>query len=336
MFDSKFTDYKITGKDCPYSKNKNADITKGLYDAFRKEGLGITLYYSKPNWHNNDFWIKDQPKPSRNTNYDVNQDKERWERYVQFTHNQINQLLSEYGKIDVLWLDGGWVNPNNKNQNIRMDEIAANGRKKQPGLLVVDRTIHGEFENFITPEQTIPKEAILYPWETCMTLGRIWGHSSGDYQNYKPTSVIISKLIEVVAKGGNFLFNIGARSDGSFDPQAVKQIGEIGDWMDVNGEAIYATRAIAPYLEGNIYYTRKKNTNDVYAICLANEKQTEIPAEVVVPSFQPKAGSKVTLLGSKTALKWTRSGKGTTITIPENLRKNPPSKYAWAFKITIK
>jgi alpha-L-fucosidase len=172
MFDSKFTDYKITGKDCPYNTSKTADVTKELFNAFRQEGLKIGAYYSKPSWHNDNFWIKGQPAPTRNANYDITKEPERWERFVQFTHNQITQLMSDYGPIDILWLDGGWVKPNKNGQDIRMNEIAANARRQQPGLIVVDRATHGEFENYVTPEQQIPKQALDYPWETCMTMGR--------------------------------------------------------------------------------------------------------------------------------------------------------------------
>ena len=131
MFDSRFTDYKITGEDCPYHTNKNADVTKKLFNSFRKKGFKIGAYYSKPSWHNQNFWDKSDPIPTRNANYDVVTNPAKWNKYVQFTHNQIDQLLSDYGDIDILWLDGGWVNPDNKNQDIRMSEIASKGREKQ-------------------------------------------------------------------------------------------------------------------------------------------------------------------------------------------------------------
>jgi alpha-L-fucosidase len=107
----------------------------------------------------------------------------------------------------------------------------------------------------------------------------------------------------------------------------------MGDWMDVNSEAIYETRAIEPYKEAKICYTRKKDTNTVYAIYLAEENEEEMPSEIMLYSFQPEKGSKVSLLGADETISWKPSGNGTLISIPESVRENPPCNYAWTFKL---
>lgn len=157
MFDSKYTDYKITSEETPFSKNPRANITKEIFDAFRSEGLWAGAYFSKPDWHNEHYWDPKFPPLDRNVNYDPELYPEKWEKFVEYTHNQIMELMTDYGKIDILWLDGGWVarkpaamteqayaskaketasgftKNRTVNQDIRMDELAAKAREKQPG-----------------------------------------------------------------------------------------------------------------------------------------------------------------------------------------------------------
>ena len=327
MFDSKFTNYKITSKEVPFHTNPNADVTKALFNAFRDKGFKIGAYYSKPTWHHNDFWTKEYPINSRNTNYNVLEEPERWERYVKFTHNNIDQLLSDYGKVDILWLDGGWVNPNNRNQDIRMSDIAEKGRKKQPGLIVVDRTVHGENENYITPEQRIPENPILYPWETCMTMGAKWSYRENEI--FKPTHQVINMLVDVVAKGGNFLLNIGTSPEGWFHPIAVKQMEKIGEWMKVNGEAIYATKPVAPYRAGKFGFTQNKNGN-INAIYLADEGE-KLPQSIDITGFEAIGIKSVELLGYGVIDTFKIEGNKLIVNIPENARQNPPCDFAYTF-----
>ena len=109
MFDSKYTNYKVTDKDCPFSANPKANIAKEVFSAFRNQGLWAGAYFSKPDWHCDSYWDPYYPPFDRNVNYDPEAHPEKWNKYVEFTHNQILELLSDYGKIDILWLDGGWV-----------------------------------------------------------------------------------------------------------------------------------------------------------------------------------------------------------------------------------
>ena len=357
MFDSKYTDYKITDKGCPFHTNPRANITKEVFDAFRKEGLWAGAYFSKPDWHSDYDWDPYFPPFNRNVNYDPEVYPEKWEKFVQFTHNQMLELCSDYGKLDIMWLDGGWVAKAEKeeiqhslvkkamtassgflktyavNQDIRMDELKLKMREKQAGLIVVDRAVEGPNQNYLTPENRVPEKALPYPWESCIIAGGGWSYSPN--AKYMTGKQAIHMLIDIVAKGGNLLYNIAPGPDGTWHDDAYVLLEDMGKWIRVNGEAIYSTRSIAPYKEANICFSKKKDSNDLYAIYLAGEDQTQLPAEVMVHSFQPQAGSKVYLLGAKKALKWKKSGNGVLIYVPASLRKHPPSKYAWAFKMTI-
>jgi len=158
MFDTKQTDYRITGPASPFRTNPRADIAKEIFGAFRREGFGIGAYFSKPDWHSPDFWAPEWATPDRNVNYSIDKHPERWRRFRDFAYRQIEELVTGYGPLDILWLDGGWVRPqpmievapgtyvkNARNMNIDMPRIAAMARRHQPGLLIVDRTVTGRY-----------------------------------------------------------------------------------------------------------------------------------------------------------------------------------------------
>ncbi|HWH68322.1 MAG TPA: alpha-L-fucosidase, partial [Candidatus Sulfotelmatobacter sp.] len=150
MFDTAQTDYRITATNCPFHANPRANVTKEVFAAFRKEGFGIGAYFSKPDWHCPDYWWPYFPPRDRNPNYDLKRYPQRWRQYKDFTWKQIEELMTGYGSIDILWLDGGWVCP--PHQDIDMNALATMARQHQPGLLVVDRSVAGENENYCTPE----------------------------------------------------------------------------------------------------------------------------------------------------------------------------------------
>jgi alpha-L-fucosidase len=353
MFDTKQTDYKVTGKDSPFKSNERANISREIFDAFRAEGMWAGAYFSKPDWHSEYYWDPYFPPQDRNVNYDPEAYPERWEKFVQFTHKQIMELMTDYGKIDILWLDGGWVAKQDPekirdfyqtsyensssgflkhrivNQDIRMDEIAQKAREKQPGLIVVDRAVPGKNQNYLTPENRVPELAIPFPWESCMIAGGGWSWVPD--ARYMSGRKAIHMLVDIVAKGGNLLLNIAPGPDGKWHDEAYVLLREIGDWMEVNGEAIYGTRALAPYKDGKVCLTRKKD-GAVYAIYLPDENETTLPSKVWLNSIQAKQGSMVELLGYG-KVKWEKTGNGMLIHVPEKVISNPPCKEAWTFQI---
>lgn len=346
MFDSKYTDYKITGADCAFRDHPKADVAKHIFDSFRSRGFRTGAYFSKPDWHCDDYWAHEWATPDRCNNYDSRQFPERWKKYEDFTYNQIEELMTRYGSMDILWLDGGWVRPDSTindevrswgynlpkwGQAIDMGRIAAMARKNQPGILVVDRSVHGPYENYRTPEQQVPEKPLNYPWETCMTMADGWSYSFKP--NYKPSRQLVHTLVDIVAKGGNFLLNVGPSPSGTIDSVAYARMHDIGDWLRVNGDAIYATRPVAPYKEGKVCLTQKKDGSTVYAIYLADETEQEMPAKIWLSQLKLPAGARIRLLGSDQNLAWEAVGTGFEVQIPEKLRKNPPCRWAWALEI---
>lgn len=355
MFDSKYTDYKITGKECPFNNHPKANVTKEIFDAFRKKGFMIGSYFSKPDWHSNDYWWSNFATPDRNVNYDPATYPKRWKDFTDFTHNQILELMTDYGSMDILWLDGGWVAKKSKedileaykhkleksetgfikaqaiNQDIKMDELVEKCRKKQPGLIVVDRAVYGKNQNYLTPENKVPQKMLPYPWESNMISGGGWSHTPN--AKYYTGRKAVQMLVDIVAKGGNFLLNIAPTPEGEWQQGAYVMLTEIGDWMKINSESIYDTRAIAPYKESNICMSQKKS-GEVYFQYMVKKGETKMPKTITITSHQPAKGAKVTLLGSKKRLKWKKSGNGFTITVPKKYQNKPPCKYVWVFKVT--
>lgn len=343
MFDTKQTDYRITAPHVPFHTSQRANITKEVFDAFRERGFGIGAYFSKPDWHNDDYWWPRFATPNRHVNYNTAKYPERWQRFRDFTYNQINELTTGYGKVDILWLDGGWVRPGSRaddfegglpgvpwSQDINMPKIVDMARRNQPGLIVVDRAVGGRYENYRRPEQHIPKETLPYPWETCMTLGDSWSYVPND--NYKSARTVIHNLVDVVAKGGNFLLNVGPDAQGQLPAVAVSRLEQIGGWMKVNGKAIYASRAIAPYVDGQMRFTKLRD-GTVYAIRLAAEGERLPPKSLTINGMAPAQGAQVRLLGSEQPLRWKRKGDQIVVTIPQDVREKMAGSYAWAFEL---
>jgi alpha-L-fucosidase len=198
-------------------------------------------------------------------------------------------------------------------------------RQHQPGLIVADRTVGGPYENILTPEQQVPDRPLPSTWESCLTMGNGWSYRPND--EYKPTRQLLHLLIDIVAKGGNLLLNIGPSPEGILDPEAVSRLDEIGQWMDINAEAIHGTRPIAPYAEGDVRYTSKGDT--VYAHILSTDAGAAPPAEISL-SIIPAAGSDVSLIGCPEPLQWRVDGSRAAISLPAAL----PCGHAWVLKYT--
>ncbi|AXE19844.1 alpha-L-fucosidase [Runella rosea] len=342
MFDTKQTDYKITKS--PFGSNPRSNIAKEVFGAFRNEGFMVGAYFSKPDWHTNDYWWSYFPPKDRNPSYHPAKYPQKWESFKKFTYNQIEELMSDYGKMDILWLDGGWVRPFSSidttvswqkaipfDQDIDMARIAKRGRELQPGLLVVDRTVSGEFENYVTPEHQIPDHYMPIPWETCMTMGDSWSYIPKE--NFKSARKLIHILADIVSKNGNLLLNIAPSPDGDFHAEAYQRLEEIGKWIKVNGEAIYETRGDNEVGKQGKWVFTHKGANTTYAIYLADEGEA-LPANIEIGKLNLDKTAKISLIGNPENLKWTMKEGKVAVQVSEKLAKKTPNSYAYVLKIT--
>lgn len=346
MFDSKYTDYKVTDKDCAYSTNPRSNVTKEIFAAFRKENFWTGAYFSKPDWHSDYYWWKQFSASDRNCNYSIQKHPDQWKKFTDYTHNQIGELMSEYGKVDILWLDGGWVRKitedqvkdylvdmregsrwtrNPQSQDIDMPRLVKEARAKQPGLIVVDRDGPAVYQNYLTPEQTIPESGLPYPWETCMTMANNWGYVPNEV--HKPANEIIEKLVDIVSKGGNYLLNIGPGPDGELDPVAYQRLKEVGEWMKVNGEAIYSTRMYTVFKDGeSVRFTQSKDGKTRYIFLFDFPEDKLLLTKMAFPNK-----AKLQLLGSAGKVSWKQKGSAVEISIPAALKK--VSSHVWVLKM---
>ncbi len=349
MFDTKLTDYKVTDPGCPFHSSPKANIAAEIFSAFREQGMWTGAYFSKPDWHCDDYWWPNFATPDRNVNYDIKTYPERWERYVQFTHNQIMELMTDYGPMDILWLDGGWVQPltdaqisryindpgykfmHVQSQDIRMDELVEKARRQQPGLIVVDRAVPGKNQNYLTPENEVPEHTLPYPWESCIISGGSWSWIPNP--TYKTPRQVVHLLTDIVAKGGNLLLNIAPGPDGKWDEGAYDMLEGVGEWMKVNHESIYGTRPLAPYKEGKVCLTQDK-AGAVYLIYRAGDEETRPPQKIWFSVLDVPETAQAMMLGSDMLLGWQKVGDGVMVDIPESLRKDPPCRDAWVIRMS--
>lgn len=353
MFDTKYTNYKVTDPSCLFSTNPRTNITKEIFNAFRNKGLWTGAYFSKPDWHSPFYWDPKFPPRDRNVNYEPESNPEKWNKFIDFTHNQILELLSDYGKIDILWLDGGWVSKKSKNdienwyaeqlknepigylkrrvinQDINMDLLVEKAREKQPDLIVVDRAVHGKNQNYLTPENRVPDKTLPYPWESCIISGGGWSHTKD--AKYMTGREGIQLLVDIVAKGGNLLLNIAPTPEGEWQDGAYQLLSEYAQWMKINAEAIYDSKPLYPYKEKNICMTQKED-GTTYFFYMAEKDETKLPENMTIESHQLSKGAKVQLLGSNKNLKWKNLEKGFSVEIPSLLNKQIKSNYVWVIK----
>ena len=215
---------------------------------------------------------------------------------------------------------------NPQSQDIDMPRLVKEVRFKQPKLLVVDRAVPGEQQNYLTPEQHIPETGLPYPWETCMTMANSWSYVPNDV--YKPTNEIIEKLVDIVSKGGNYLLNIGPGPDGELDAVAYQRLKEIGSWMKTNGEAIYNSRMFTVFSEGEkIRFAQSKDAKTRYIFLF------DFPEDKIALTKIPFSKTdKVQLLGNNKSLTWKQTATGVEITIPAALKS--ATDHVWVLKVT--
>jgi alpha-L-fucosidase len=243
LFDSQFTDYKATNT--PYGK----DLLRMWVDAFRAEGLKIGFYYSLIDWHHPHYTV-DRMHPqwaSTQAAYDEMNKGRDMGIYRTYLKNQVREILTNYGKVDILWLDFSFPGEFGKDRNDWGSvELLKMVRELQPEIIVNDRADLTEYAggwDFTTPEQyKVPEwptyEGKRIPWETCQTFSGSWGYYR-DEDTWKDTKQLLVLLIESVSKGGNLLLNVGPTGRGKIDHRAEAALEAMGDWMQLNSRSIY-------------------------------------------------------------------------------------------------
>jgi alpha-L-fucosidase len=234
-FESKLTDY------CAAKQGPGRDFAREYVEAARAEGLRVGFYYSLMDWHH--------PDGARCAT-----EEEARKRFVEYTHGLIREILTNYGKIDVLWYDVAWPLDANGWESERMNKMVF---ELQPDIIVNNRNkLQGDFS---TPEQRIVAETGGRAWESCMTLNDSWGYQRAD-DNWKSSKTIVRNLISCARDGGNYLLNIGPKQDGSIPEESVKVLTEVGNWMQTNGHTIYQSDLCQVRRSNYASFTRIGNT----------------------------------------------------------------------------
>jgi len=270
LFDSEFTEYKITNT--PYGK----DAIREWVEAFRAEGLKIGFYYSLIDWHHPDYTIdRNHPmSPANPKDYkELNKGRDM-AVYREYVKNQLTELLTNYGKIDILFLDFSFPGEFGKGRDDWGSmELIKLIRELQPGIIVNDRMDLIDYQggwDFTTPEQFKVDKWPEYngkkvPWETCQTFSGSWGYYR-DEMTWKDNKQLLVLLIESVSKGGNLLLNVGPTGRGTIDYRAENALLQMGDWMKFNARSIYGcTQAPNDYIvPDNCLLTYNSSTNRLY------------------------------------------------------------------------
>jgi len=316
---------QVSGYDIAEFTPLKRDVLKELVDACKAAGIRLGFYYSIMDWHHPDA---------------------TGERFTEYRDNymkpQLRELLTGYGKIGVLWFDGEWINEWTEPQGAELYSFV---RRLQPEIIVNNRVGKGRngmqgmsLDNssagdFGTPEQEVLSQGgAAMDWESCMTTNDSWGFKKSD-NNWKSSTALIHNLVDIAAKGGNYLLNLGPDGEGLIPEAGQERFREIGKWLKVNGAAIYGTRSLPEYSEGaNIRYTRSKDGKTIYATVL------EWPGKSLrLKYIEPKKKSKIYMLGRKAALTWKTNSRGeVVITLPAALQRaaNRPCRHAWVFRIS--
>ncbi|MEN0052247.1 MAG: alpha-L-fucosidase [Mucilaginibacter sp.] len=292
LFDSKYTDYKA-----PNTQAKR-DLVREYVNAFRAQGLKIGFYYSLLDWHHPDYTIDEihpqSPKDKSDASYAALNKNRDMAKYREYMRNQITELLTKYGKIDILWLDFSF--PRKDGHGKGKDEWGSVEllkliRKLQPGIIVDNRLNLEEYKDgadFETPEQVSTKELLKYrgkTWETCQTFSGSWGYYR-DENTWKTHRQLLDLLITSTSNGGNLILNVGPTARGEFDYRATNALDSLSHWMHANGNAIYnCTYAPDTYkAPDSSKLTYNKTTKRLY-VHLYNYPNT---GKLVLPGYSGK------------------------------------------------
>ena len=275
LFDTKYSDFKITN-----TKIKR-DLVAEFLEAFREAGIKVGLYFTLIDWRHPDYpKYGDFCHPMR-FNEAYKDEVIDFDNYLTFMHNQIEEIVTNYGKLDILWFDFSYEDMfGEKWQATKLTEMV---RQNQPTVIIDNRLetsgegfgsivtdkISDYSGDFVSPEQIVPHEGIrnykgeFVPWELCITMNNSWGYNPTDYL-YKSSKTLIRKLVDCVSKNGNMLLNVGPDAKGVIPEPSLKILNDFNQWMNKNGESIYG----CGYAEGLPkpdwgYYTQKGKT--IYA-----------------------------------------------------------------------
>lgn len=260
LFDTATTDFDVMST--PFKR----DILREMADACRMHGIRICWYYSIMDWHHPDYlprrdWEKDRPTEGAD-----------FDRYVTYMKAQLKELLTNYGEIGVLWFDGQWEGNWTDERGRDLEKYV---RSIAPNVIINSRvgraggnygldTASGMLGDYATPEQFIPDSDPGFDWETCMTMNHHWGYNRAD-KNFKSTTDLVRKLVDIASKGGNFLLNIGPDELGRIPRESVNRLAEIGEWWKINGESIRGTRA-SPFPAGHLVWGRCTTKRDQFSL----------------------------------------------------------------------
>jgi alpha-L-fucosidase len=285
MFDTDYSDFKITKT--PYGK----DIAAMIAEAFRKEGFLVGFYYSPGDFRYQ--WVTGQRTGHI---YEPGFDSPalfgpKQKSFLDYERGHIEELLTRYGDIFMLWFDGKCEPLKKHAWRVRQDVFI--GRGEIP-----------------TPEQEIPGKASDQAWESCLTTSYQWSYLPGAV--VRPSSEIIENLIHIRARGGNMLLNIGPRPDGRIAPADEDILRDLGLWMMLYGEAVRAVRPWSVTNEGDIWFTQKRAEGTVYALAVLDERNSRT---LLLKSVSATPGTKVTLVGQEGDLPWEQTPRGLKITV---------------------
>jgi len=273
LFNSQYTQYTTV-------QTIGRDLIQEFVEAFREEGIQVGFYYSVIDWHHPDYpTYQDLQHPLRDDEQEKLKEPHRQlGNYIQYLHQQVRELLTNYGKIDILWFDFSYHNPpesglpSMKGETWEATKLVQMIRELQPEIIINNR-LGGDLRqlepeyyagDFTSPEQLVPPQGMLnekgevIPWEACVTMNSSWGYSQNCF-SHKSTKTLIRALIECVSKNGNLLLNVGPNAKGDLPKESVKSLIEIGQWLEDNGASIYGCLA-APLPKPDWgRYTMKKN-----------------------------------------------------------------------------
>ncbi len=249
LWDSKLTDYKTTATPC------GKDLIAPMVDAFREENMKVGFYHSLLDWHHPEYTL-DWAHPMRDDReYAAADSSRKWDTYVSYLHGQVEELMTRFGTVDILWFDFSFPErdgfPGKGREQWRGDELIRLVRTHQPNIILNDRLQIDQ--DVKTPEQFMPREWVKVNgrpvvWEACHTFGGSWGYCR-DERNWKSVEQLIGLLIESVSKGGNLLLNVGPTGRGEFDERTMERLEGIGEWVKRHGRSIYGcTQAPSDYI----------------------------------------------------------------------------------------